>query len=158
MRPEIFAELLEDRLERCRMTEQVKGAEYSRGGDRFHKFKRAAAMDGTTPVRSLWGMWKKHLVSIIDMVDDLDRGIVPSNAMIAEKCGDNIVYTLLFEGLVAEMRGDYDGGVDGQRIDVCLREAHGVEMVGCIPPPPGSLGSLCRTRRGAVDGVPGVNA
>lgn len=154
MRPEIFTELVTARLDQCRLTEQEKGAEYSRGGDRFHNFKRAAAMDGTTPVRSLWGMWKKHLVSIIDMVDDLDRGVIPTERMIAEKCGDNIVYTLLFEGLVAEMRhGGRVDAVDCQQIDVCLREAHGVRVEYECVPVPGSLGSVCRTRRGPIDGV-----
>lgn len=169
MKPEQFAEIVNNRLEQVRITEQIKGAEYSRGDDRFHNFKRAAAMDGTTPVRSMWGMWKKHLVSIIDMVDDLDQGIIPTPRMIKEKCGDNIVYSLLFEGLVEEMRQDIPWAVgaaklmpniaepeeeqqpstlDGQQIDQQLRSAHQVDN------PTPTMGFICGRRRElAIDGV-----
>lgn len=172
MKPEHFTEIVNNRLDQVRITEQVKGAEYSRGDDRFHNFKRAAAMDGTTPVRSMWGMWKKHLVSIIDMVDDIDQGMIPTPAMIKEKCGDNIVYSLLFEGLVEEMRQDIPLVVgaaklmpdiatdveelqpftlDGQQIDQRLRSAHRV-----VDDPIPTMGNICRSRRDQA--VKGVNA
>lgn len=101
---EQFAQIAESRIESCRSVLVAKAAEYSRNGDRLHNFKRAAAIDGTTPARSLWGMWKKHIVSIADMIDDLDAGNVPTKEMVAEKLGDNINYSVLFEGLIEELR------------------------------------------------------
>ena len=88
MNHEQFATLADNRLNHCRQVMVEKAKEYSRNGDRLHNFKRAADMDGTTPTRSLWGMWKKHLVSIADMIDDLDDGKVPSESMVAEKLGE----------------------------------------------------------------------
>lgn len=104
MNHEQFATLADNRLNHCRQVMVEKAKEYSRNGDRLHNFKRAADMDGTTPTRSLWGMWKKHLVSIADMIDDLDDGKVPSESMVAEKLGDNINYSILLEGLIEELR------------------------------------------------------
>ena len=101
---EQFSQIAERRIESCRQVLVAKAKEYSRNGDRLHNFKRASAMDGTTPARSLWGMWKKHLVSIADMIDDLDAGKVPSKEMVTEKLGDNINYSVLLEGLIEELR------------------------------------------------------
>ena len=99
-----FNAIVVNRLAACQETLVPKGKEYSRNGDRLHNFKSAAKIDGTTPTRSLWGMWKKHLVSIIDIFDDLDKGIIPSQAVIKEKFGDSINYHLLAEGLIEEKR------------------------------------------------------
>lgn len=104
MHPTQFTKIVEHRLAACHHVLAVKGAEYSKHNDRLHNFKSAAAMDGTTPARSLWGMWKKHIVSIKDIIDDLDAGTVPSPEMVHEKLGDNINYTLLLEGLIEELR------------------------------------------------------
>jgi len=108
MHPTQFSKIVENRLSSCHNVLAVKGAEYSRGNDRLHNFKSAANMDGTSPARSLWGMWKKHLVSIKDMIDDIDAGKIPSQDMVREKLGDNINYTLLLEGLIEEERGQVE--------------------------------------------------
>lgn len=104
MHPDDFAKIVRHRFARCEQVLVEKGKEYSRNDDRLHNFKVAAAMDGSSPTMSLWGMWKKHLVSIIDMVDDIERGIIPSEKMVDEKLCDNINYSILFEGLIAEQR------------------------------------------------------
>lgn len=104
MTPGKFAQLAANRFDACGAVMITKSEEYSRNNDRLHNFKRAAAIDGTTPARSLWGMWKKHIVSIADMIDDIDAGKVPSEAMVAEKLGDNINYSILLEGLIVEAR------------------------------------------------------
>lgn len=83
---------------------QSKAKEYARG-DRLHNFKRAAAMDGETPEKALKGMWKKHVISVCDMVNDLDDGKVAPLAMWDEKIGDAINYLVLLKGLVTERIG-----------------------------------------------------
>lgn len=102
MEAEQFNEIAERRITRCRETLLVKGKEYSRDGDRFHNFKTAAAIDGETPEKALWGMLKKHVVSVRDIIKDIDRGIVPTERTIDEKITDWINYGLLIEGLLVE--------------------------------------------------------
>lgn len=71
-------------------------------GDRLHNFKRAAKALQSTPERACISFWMKHVVSILDMVDDLDKGKKNSPAMWNEKIGDAINYLVLLEGLVSE--------------------------------------------------------
>lgn len=107
MNSQDFDALVEKRLRKCQATLTTKNAEYSSDTDRLHNFKVAARLDGEDPVAALWGMWKKHIVSIIDMKDRMVRepGWVPEPGLIEEKLGDNINYTLLLEGLMEERRG-----------------------------------------------------
>ncbi len=97
-----FNDVAENRIAHCRKTLLAKGEEYSRNGERLHNFKSAALLDGETPERALWGMAKKHVISLRDMVDDTDKGIAPSFAMLDEKITDWINYGLLLEGLLVE--------------------------------------------------------
>lgn len=104
MTSEDFKLVVDRRIESCRnKLFGDKEAEYSRGNDRLHNFKVAAAIDSETPERSLWGMWKKHIVSIKDLVDDIESGKdVPSDAYLGEKFDDMINYVLLLEGLLRD--------------------------------------------------------
>jgi len=90
------------RLEACQNLLIPKGEEYSRNGERLHNFKRAGRIDNEAPERSLWGMYKKHLVSVMDMIEDIEQGILPDHAIMAEKMNDSINYHLLLEGLITE--------------------------------------------------------
>ena len=101
-----FEALVEKRLEACRKLLGVKNKEYANDGDKLSNFKEAAALKGDTPEKALWGMWAKHIISIKKIVNDLDKGIVPTDALLAEKCADNINYTLLLEALVTERRDE----------------------------------------------------
>ena len=113
MNAEEFNEIAESRIAHCRTTLLAKGEEYSRDGDRLHNFKTAAAIDNETPEQALWGMAKKHVVSVRDMIKDIDRGIVPSQETIDEKITDWINYGLLLEGLFGERITGLDERVAG---------------------------------------------
>ncbi len=157
-----FDQLVARRLSACRKTLTAKGAEYSRDNDRLWNFKRAAAMDGTSPTMALLGMWKKHLVSIIDIIEGIDRGEIPSEAQVAEKFGDSINYHLLCEGLIAEQRVEpYDVPVEelatleaelaaeekiGDRPDFPQEAAKNLGSVPCFPSED-CLGNVCRRTR-----------
>lgn len=104
MHPENFAAIAENRISKCRAVMVEKAKEYSRDDDRLHNFKRAATMQGISPAEALRGMWAKHLVSVMDMIDSLSAGSVPSQKMVDEKIGDTINYAILFEGLIEEQR------------------------------------------------------
>jgi len=96
-----FSDLMETRFERTRAVLAKKASEYARG-DRLSNFKRAAAAMGCTPERACLGMLMKHLISIIDMVNDVDQGGGHILPMWDEKLGDAINYLILLEGLVTE--------------------------------------------------------
>lgn len=97
-----FEEVVENRLGKIREIMLIKGKEYRRGGNVYHNFDRAAAMNNQTREKALWGMASKHIVSILDIVDDLDSGKVPSQEMIEEKFTDAMNYLLLLEGALKE--------------------------------------------------------
>lgn len=101
-----FNLIVENRIHYCAACLGTKAKEYASDTDRLHNFKLAALMDGETPERALWGMWKKHIVSIIDLIQKLDADpeFVPTIGLTNEKLGDNINYTLLLEGLIEERR------------------------------------------------------
>ena len=124
-----FEQIAAHRIAHCRKVMSDKGEEYSRNFDRLHNFRTAASIDGETPERALWGMMKKHIVSVRDMVDDSRYGIRPTQEQVDEKITDMINYSLLLEGLFVERmeEGRYDGEQAGLRPvhapDTALAEA-----------------------------------
>ena len=100
-----FNEIAEARIEHCRKTLILKGEEYSRDGDRLHNFRTAASIDNETPEQALWGMAKKHVVSVRDMVKDAEKGVCPTLGALNEKITDWVNYGLLLEGLLRERMG-----------------------------------------------------
>ena len=99
-----FRILTEARFKKCLdLMIGSKNAEYSRNGDKLHNFKQAAILQRcSTPEKALLGMWSKHLVSIIDIVYDLDAEILPDSDVLAEKITDSINYLVLLEALIIE--------------------------------------------------------
>jgi len=108
MKNEDFKKVVEQRIEKIKAVLGKKGAEYTRGGDRFSNFKRAAAVRGNqTPEDALLGMMMKHIVSIIDLIEDMQDSTetVASYDIWSEKIGDSINYLILLEGMIIERRG-----------------------------------------------------
>ena len=99
-----FDEILEHRIAEIRRVLGKKAAEYVRDGDRLSNFKRAAAMLQCQPEAALMGMLSKHLVSIMDMVDDISCEINHPKEMWNEKLGDAINYLVLLDALLQERR------------------------------------------------------
>lgn len=109
MKNEQFQELLTDILKDCEATLSKKANQYATGEDRLHNFKHAALIDNETPERALWGMAKKHLVSIIDMLNGIDAGYLYSSTLWREKLGDLRNYLILLEALTIERKKENDG-------------------------------------------------
>lgn len=104
MTTEEFNLLVHNRTEKIRAVLATKAAEYARG-DRLSNFKRAATILRVTPEQAWVGMFAKHLVSILDMVDDVqDRVGSDTNNLPLwdEKITDAINYLVLLEALVSE--------------------------------------------------------
>lgn len=102
MKQEDFNKIVDETLAACCETLAPKGEEYSRCGDRLHNFKVAAALQGTTPERALWGMAVKHIVSIQDIIDDPNA---VREETFYEKTQDLINYIILLTAMVRERRG-----------------------------------------------------
>lgn len=99
MKAEDFEIILEERLKQIKEVLGNKAKEYAHGGDRLHNFKVAARIDNETPAKALWGMAKKHIVSVMDLINgDLE----PTHEMINEKCMDMINYLILLEAILKE--------------------------------------------------------
>lgn len=81
-----------------------KAKEYARG-DRLHNFKKAAAAMSTTPEKACLSFWMKHVISICDLVNDIDSGKVAPVEMWEEKLGDGINYLILLKAIVTERLG-----------------------------------------------------
>src|SRR5690625_6585903 len=69
-----------------------KNREYNRENNPFHSFDRAASVSGQRPEEALFGFWLKHIVSILDILDDVEAGKWPKVELLAEKTSDNINY------------------------------------------------------------------
>ena len=105
MKQDAFDIIVKNRLEFCTSLMINKSVEYSGTEDKLENFKIAAAIDGETPEQALWGMWKKHIASIIKIHKDFrEKGIIPSQELITEKYTDSINYHILSEALFEERR------------------------------------------------------
>lgn len=101
MNIEKFNDVLDRTLNKCVATLGVKADEYATD-DRLHNFKVAAAIQNCTPITALAGMMAKHTVSVYDLIQRQEQGLVVPREMWEEKIGDSINYLLLLTALVEE--------------------------------------------------------
>lgn len=101
MTTERFQKVLEDTCKSMDAVLRHKAKEYARG-DRLSNFKKAAAAMSNTPEKACVAFWMKHVISINDLVNDLEAGRPVSMEMWEEKIGDGINYLVLLKGLVTE--------------------------------------------------------
>ena len=94
-----FNKVIIDQLEYTESLLASKGDEYAKTVDRLANFKKAAALQDTTPVAALLGMLAKHIVSISDMC--VSKADEPLERWI-EKITDSINYLILLRALVEE--------------------------------------------------------
>ena len=107
MTSEKFNALLCARQEKTWAVMVQKRNEYATDKDVLHNFKRAATISEQTVVEAWYGMWLKHLVSLLDMIHSSE---IPSQEWIDEKIGDTINYLHLLEGLYEDARDTSDEG------------------------------------------------
>lgn len=101
MKTERFENILSERLKKCIDTLSVKANEYATE-DRLHNFKVAAELQNCTPITALAGMMAKHTVSVYDLAERQENGLVATKEMWDEKIGDHINYLLLLDALITE--------------------------------------------------------
>ena len=108
MKTEDFIQnIVQPRLELCKeLLGGSKDKEYSRNGDKFHNFKRTAELRKISTISAWDGMQNKHLTSLLDIIDDAKKGILPTQKTLDDKITDMINYLLLLEGIITEKRND----------------------------------------------------
>ena len=92
---EFFENVVSNTLHKIKQTLVVKGKEYRRNNDPFHNFNEGARLKNITREKVLDGMLLKHEISISDMTNDIEEGILPSFSTVNEKFNDNIIYLIL---------------------------------------------------------------
>lgn len=97
MNTEQFDAIVEARCAKIKAILTVKAKEYVRGENRLHNFKRGAEISGISRERVLHGFMLKHFISYLDMLDDIDKGVMIPDDYIDEKIGDIINYFILLE-------------------------------------------------------------
>lgn len=107
MKLKLFDKIVNQRCELIKSILIAKGKEYSEpDGDRLDHFKIAANLSTLSeiPEGALLGMWRKHIVSVIGMIDNIDDGssIGKGYDKWMEKIGDSINYLILLEALLHE--------------------------------------------------------
>lgn len=97
-----FDKLVANRLNATRQTLIIKGKEYRRNNDPLHNFNVAAQLGNTTREKALWGFALKHYVSFMDILNDIEKGNLPTDELISEKIGDLINYLILCEASIKD--------------------------------------------------------
>jgi len=100
----VFTTVVSERINKIQATLCSKAKEYASDSDRLHNFKVAAKLSSTieTPEQALFGMLRKHLVSVIDIIDNTAKNVFPSVGLRDEKIGDAINYLILLEALLID--------------------------------------------------------
>ena len=95
MTEERFDQVVDIFLNNVRETLIVKGKEYRRDNNPFHNFDEGARRSGLIREKVLDGFLLKHEISIADITNDLEKGILPKISTIDEKFGDNVIYLII---------------------------------------------------------------
>jgi hypothetical protein len=90
-----FDEVVDIFLNSIRETLIVKGKEYRRNNNPFHNFDIGSQRSGLIREKVLDGFLLKHEISIADITNDLEKGILPTIKTLDEKFGDNVIYLIL---------------------------------------------------------------
>lgn len=97
---EHFEQIVEETLIQVRELLLIKGKEYRRNNNPYHNFETGSDMSGMIPEKVLFGFQLKHLISMQDIRNDLEKGIIPCPDKVNEKWNDALVYTLIEKAMI----------------------------------------------------------
>lgn len=95
MTEERFEQIVDKTLNRIKEIIIIKGKEYRRNNNPFHNFDEGSKRTGLIREKVLDGMLLKHEISISDIINDLEKGILPNIDTVEEKFNDNLIYLIL---------------------------------------------------------------
>jgi len=97
----MFDKIVNERTGKIKSILINKAKEYATNADRYHNFNIAGRILDISPERALIGMWMKHMVSVLDLVEWVDwEPAKLTTEIIDEKIGDAINYLILLEGML----------------------------------------------------------
>ena len=102
MKTVTFFKVVDDLDIYCNNLLQGKSKEYSRNDDKLHNFKKAGHLEKKEPELALRGMMTKQIVSLYDLLDDLQEGQMADFKLFQEKIVDDINYLKLLYALLLE--------------------------------------------------------
>ena len=79
-----------------------KGKQYATDADMLANFNKGSNITGEIREKVLFGYALKHLVSVIDMVDEIERGEIPTENKVIEKLGDLGAYMALLYACIQD--------------------------------------------------------
>ena len=115
MTEERFDQVVDIFLNNIRETLIVKGREYRRNGNVFHNFDIGSQRSGLIREKVLDGFLLKHEISIADITNDLEKGILPKISTIDEKFGDNVIYLIIKMASIIDKIEQYDEEQEHQK-------------------------------------------
>ena len=89
--------MVKNTLSECESVLIKKGNEYHRNDNPLHNFEYGSLIVGKTREEVIQGFALKHLISVLDIVNDISKDKNPSKEITDEKIGDLINYLLLLK-------------------------------------------------------------
>lgn len=102
MKIEDFDQIVDEVIETIRTSLKEKAKEYMRNNDPLHNFNVGARKKNCIREYVIEGFALKHEISIEDMINDIDKGIIPTKQMVDEKFKDSINYRILTKASIID--------------------------------------------------------
>lgn len=90
-----FEKVVDETLQQLKDTLIVKGKEYRRNQNPFHNFDQGARKKNQIREKIIDGFSLKHEISIDDMVNDIEKHLLPEEETVQEKFNDLLIYTVI---------------------------------------------------------------
>jgi len=110
-----FKQVVDETLNQIREVLVVKSKEYKRNNNIFHNFEEGSKRSGLIREKVLDGFLLKHEISIADMTNDLEKGILPKIETVEEKFGDNLIYLILKKASIIDRVEQYNEEQEHQK-------------------------------------------